>query len=59
MNKADRERQERRKRMLAREQGTPTDTIPGTSGDIGLRTPKPIRRRAAAPAGPTLVGHST
>ena len=51
MNKADRERLERRKRMLAREQGTLTDTIPGTSGDIGLRTPKPIRRRAAAPAG--------
>ena len=50
MNKADRERMERRKRMLAREQGSLPDAIPGTSGDIGLRTPKPIKRRAAADA---------
>ena len=50
MNKADRERLERRKRMLAREQGSLPDAIPGTSGDIGLRTPKPIKRRAAADA---------
>ena len=42
MNKAERERQERRQRMLAREQGpTSTYPIPGTSGDIGLRTPQP------------------
>ena len=38
MNKAEKERQERRRRMLAREQGhTSTKPVPGTSGDIGLR----------------------
>lgn len=48
MNKAEKERQERRKRMLAREQGhTSTKPVPGTSGDIGLRTPQPVRRGAA------------
>ena len=50
MNKAERERQERRQRMLAREQGhTSTYPIPGTSGDIGLRTPQPVRRSRTAP----------
>ena len=45
MNKAEKERQERRRRMLAREQGhTSTKPVPGTSGDIGLRTPQPVRR---------------
>ena len=51
MNKAEKERLERRKRMLAREQGhTSTKPIPGTSGDIGLRTPQPVQRNAPAPA---------
>ena len=46
MNRAEKERQERRQRMLAREQGhTSTYPIPGTSGDIGLRTPQPVKRR--------------
>ena len=50
MNKADKERQERRRRMLAREQGhTSTKPIPGTSGDIGLRTPQPVQRSTAPP----------
>ena len=45
MNKAEKERLERRKRMLAREQGhTSTKPVPGTSGDIGLRTPQPVHR---------------
>lgn len=50
MNKAEKERQERRRRMLAREQGhTSTKPIPGTSGDIGLRTPQPVQRSTAPP----------
>ena len=50
MNKAEKERLERRRRMLAREQGhTSTKPIPGTSGDIGLRTPQPVHRTAAPP----------
>ncbi len=50
MNKADKERLERRKRMLAREQGqAPEAGIRGTSGDISLRTPKPVRRGAPPP----------
>ena len=50
MNKAEKERLERRQRMLAREQGhASTKPIPGTSGDIGLRTPQPVRREAPAP----------
>lgn len=53
MNKAEKERLERRKRMLAREQGqAPAAPIPGTSGDIGLRTPQPVRREEPAPAPP-------
>ena len=45
MSKADKERQARRQRMLARERGhTSTYPIPGTSGDIGLRPPQPVRR---------------
>lgn len=52
MNKAEKERLERRQRMLAREQGhTSTKPIPGTSGDIGLRTPQPVHRTAAPPPG--------
>lgn len=51
MNKSDKERQERRRRMLAREQGhTSTKPIPGTSGDIGLRTPQPVRRSTPSSA---------
>ena len=47
MNKADRERLARRQRMLAREQGqAPEAGIRGTSGDISLRTPKPVHRGA-------------
>lgn len=50
MNKADKERLARRKRMLAREQGqAPEAGILGTSGDISLRTPKPVRRGAPPP----------
>lgn len=50
MNKAEKERQERRRRMLAREQGhTSTRPIPGTSGDIGLRTPQPVHRSTTPP----------
>ena len=49
MNKAEKERRERRQRMLAREQGhTSTMPVPGTSGDVGLRTPQPVRRAVAA-----------
>ena len=45
MGKAEKERQERRKRMLARERGhTSTRPVPGTSGDLGLRMPQPVRR---------------
>lgn len=51
MNKAEKERQERRRRMLAREQGhTSTKPIPGTSGDIGLRTPQPVQRSQQPPS---------
>lgn len=53
MNKAEKERQERRQRMLAREQGhTSTKPIPGTSGDIGLRTPQPVRRSESSATPP-------
>ena len=46
MNKAEKERLARRQRMLAREQGqAPEAGIRGTSGDISLRTPKPVRRQ--------------
>ena len=54
MSKADKERQARRQRMLARERGhTSTDPIPGTSGDIGLRTPQPVRRSRGTTPPPT------
>lgn len=47
MSKADKERLARRKRMLAKEQGqAPEAGIRGTSGDISLRVPKPVRRSA-------------
>ena len=62
MNKAEKERQERRRRMLAREQGhTSTGAIPGTSGDIGLRTPQPVHRSepAAAPVPEPGKGRTT
>ena len=62
MNKAEKERQERRRRMLAREQGhTSTGAIPGTSGDIGLRTPQPVHRSepAAAPVPEPEKGRTT
>ena len=54
MSKADKERQARRQRMLARERGhTSTYPIPGTSGDIGLRTPQPVRRSRGTTPPPT------
>ena len=54
MSKADNERQARRQRMLARERGhTSTYPIPGTSGDIGLRTPQPVRRSRGTTPPPT------
>lgn len=50
MSKADKERQARRQRMLARERGhTSTYPIPGTSGDIGLRTPSRCAAAAVPP----------
>ena len=50
MNKSEKERLARRQRMLAREQGqAPEAGIRGTSGDISLRTPQPVRRGAAPP----------
>ena len=50
MNKAEKERLARRQRMLAREQGqAPEAGIRGTSGDISLHTPKPVRRAAPPP----------
>ncbi|WP_455500194.1 DUF5711 family protein [Gemmiger sp.] len=53
MNKSDKERLARRKRMLAKEQGqAPEAGILGTSGDISLRTPKPVRRGAPPPKAP-------
>ena len=54
MNKNDKERLARRQRMLAREQGQYSSAtgIPGTSGDIRLRTPKPLRRSSPAPQQP-------
>lgn len=51
MNKADKERLERRRRMLAREQGRDTGSVPGTSGDVGLRTPRLVQHNAP-PAAP-------
>ena len=60
MNKADKERQERRQRMLAREQGhTSTKPIPGTSGDIGLRTPQPVQRSTTPPPQPETTKTTT
>ena len=54
MSKADKERQARRQRMLARERGhTSTYPIPGTSGDIGLRIPQPVRRSRGTTPPPT------
>ena len=53
MNKSDKERLARRKRMLAKEQGqAPEAGILGTSGDISLRTPKPVRRSTPPPKAP-------
>ena len=53
MSKADKERLARLQRMLAREQGqAPEAGIRGTSGDISLRTPKPVRRSAPPPKAP-------
>lgn len=52
MGKADKERQARRQRMLAREQGTIPGTVPGTTGNIGLHTPVRVRRAPAAPPPP-------
>lgn len=53
MNKAEKERLARRQRMLAREQGqAPEAGIRGTSGDISLRTPQPVRRGAPPPKVP-------
>ena len=50
MNKSEKERLARRQRMLAREQGqAPEAGIRGTSGDISLRVPKPVRRGAPPP----------
>lgn len=55
MNRADKERQDRRQRMLAREQGRawePGDTLPGTDTGAGVRVPKKVRRAEAEPVKP-------
>ena len=53
MNREDRKRLARRQRMLAREQGRTSGPVPGTSGSIGLQTPRRVQRgRPAAPAAP-------
>lgn len=47
MNETEKQRQERRQRMLAREQGrewVPGDTQPGTDTGAGVRVPKKVRR---------------
>lgn len=57
-----REREERRRRMLAREHGQPMgEGIPGTSGHIGLSTPRRVRRTATPPppVGGDKAGEST
>ena len=60
MNKAEKERLERRKRMLAREQGhTSTKPVPGTSGDIGLRTPQPVHRTEPGAEPPPVKTQTT
>ena len=60
MNKAEKERLERRKRMLAREQGhTSTKPVPGTSGDIGLRTPQPVHRTESGAEPPPAKTQTT
>ena len=57
VNKAEKERRERRQRMLAREQGHPSATpVPGTSGDVGLCTPQPVQRSRPAGAPPATPG---
>lgn len=57
MNKAEKERRERRQRMLAREQGRPSAApVPGTSDDVGLRTPQPVRRSRQPAASDTEAG---
>ena len=60
MNKSEKERLARRQRMLAREQGqAPEAGIRGTSGDISLRVPKPVRRSAPPPKTPDPAAGET
>ena len=60
MNKSEKERLARRQRMLAREQGqAPEAGIRGTSGDISLRVPKPVRRGAPPPKTPDPAAGET
>ena len=49
MNRSDKERLARRQRMLARERGEEPGAVSGTSGDVGLRTPRHLRRDAPQP----------
>lgn len=52
-SESERERRQRRQRMLAREQGTLPGSVPGTTGNIGLQMPQKVRRHpAAAPPAP-------
>lgn len=54
-HESERERQQRRQRMLAREQGSLPGGVPGTTGNIGLQTPQKVQRRpntAPPPAAP-------
>ena len=55
MNRSDKERLARRQRMLARERGEGPGAVSGTSGDVGLRTPRHLRRDAPQPP-PEPVG---
>ncbi len=65
MNETEKQRQERRQRMLAREQGrewVPGDTQPGTDTGAGVRVPKKVRRSDAVqtpdiPRPNPTVGH--
>ena len=60
MNKSEKERLARRQRMLAREQGqAPEAGIRGTSGDISLHVPKPVRRGAPPPKTPVPAAGET
>lgn len=51
MNRSDKEHLARRQRMLARERGGEPGAVTGTSGDVGLKTPRRVQRAAPKPDG--------